>query len=99
MTMTATDWARLDELLAKCEENQGLGWNDAEELDILATKAEMEGRKCLIPIKFLSLKKIAVREVPADSKSCEGCIAKHVISISVVVFPLAQNREELTAKL
>ena len=42
MTMTATDWARLDELLAKCEENQGISWNDAEELDILATKAEME---------------------------------------------------------
>ena len=42
MTMTANEWARLDELLAKCEENQGLSWNEAEELDILATKAELE---------------------------------------------------------
>ena len=42
MTMTATEWARLDFLLAQCEENQGLSWNEAEELDILATKAELE---------------------------------------------------------
>lgn len=42
MTMTATEWARLDELLAQCEENQGISMKDAEELDILATKAEKE---------------------------------------------------------
>ena len=42
MTMTANEWERLDELLAKCDENQGLSWNEAEELDILATKAELE---------------------------------------------------------
>lgn len=42
MTMTDIEWARLDELLAKCEGNQGISWNDAEELDILATKAQLE---------------------------------------------------------
>lgn len=42
MTMTANEWERLDELLAQCDENQDLSWNEAEELDILATKAELE---------------------------------------------------------
>lgn len=42
MPMTATEWARLDELLAKCDEQQGISWKEAEELDILATKAEIE---------------------------------------------------------
>lgn len=42
MTMTATEWERLNELLAKCEENQGISLNEAEELDILVTRAELE---------------------------------------------------------
>jgi hypothetical protein len=42
MPMTATEWARLDELLAQCEENQGISMKDAEELDLLMTKAERE---------------------------------------------------------
>ena len=42
MSMTATEWARLDELLAQCEENQGISMKDAEELDLLMTKAERE---------------------------------------------------------
>lgn len=33
----------------------------------------------LNPDKISISEKIAVREVPADSKSCEGCIAKHDI--------------------